>query len=158
MARTTRIFLSTHPLRGATHSIQDFYVGSQISIHAPPAGCDRITPSYSEVTRISIHAPPAGCDTTCTVLSPFQREISIHAPPAGCDFLNIPGVYRVVGFLSTHPLRGATDDARFDSSQIKHFYPRTPCGVRQTMLVLIAARSSISIHAPPAGCDRRCSF
>ena len=79
-------FQSTHPLRGATISSSFIAARSNISIHAPLAGCD------------GQHAQglPA-------------RSISIHAPLAGCDARR-SWTWRKTGrFQSTHPLRGATD-------------------------------------------------
>ena len=63
----------------------------------------------------------------------YQR-ISIHAPLAGCDTAaeTAEDTVTVVGFQSTHPLRGAT-----------------------VALVAKAAEVAISIHAPLAGCDLR---
>ncbi len=55
-------FQSTHPLRGATAQEGFEQVYSDISIHAPLAGCDPLGFSSARMARISIHAPLAGCD------------------------------------------------------------------------------------------------
>ena len=101
-------FQSTHPLRGATKAQTAPRSQSQISIHAPLAGCDFTTEKSSvESNNISIHAPLAGCDNkACTWES--SNSISIHAPLAGCDLL-----YPKAKQFS------------------EDFNPRTPCGVRQ---------------------------
>ena len=80
---------------------------SEVSIHAPRAGCD-FRPIQSHSSRIvSIHAPRAGCDNT--VKSIFMiSKVSIHAPRAGCDRYYPWGILIRLGFN-----------------------PRTPSGVRQ---------------------------
>ena len=59
------------------------------------------------VDVISIHAPLAGCDATVEACD-SATVISIHAPLAGCD-------YALSDILTPH---------------LRHFNPRTPCGVR----------------------------
>ena len=102
-------FQSTHPVRGATEKITELTGITDISIHAPRAGCD------------NEHGIPVR-----------DVVISIHAPRAGCD--RSPAAY---------------------SSKIRHFNPRTPCGVRPVYGWVDADKVSISIHAPRAGCDHR---
>ncbi len=126
-------FQSTHPLRGATLAIIVQSLTYTISIHAPPAGCDRVAQKMALLrdnfnprtpcgvrrffrrygrcaSQISIHAPPAGCDVVAHLIILHLIYISIHAPPAGCD--KKPRYIRRIskGFQSTHPLRGATAD------------------------------------------------
>ena len=94
-------------MRGATLHMVYLHVLNIISIHAPRAGCDKITMAIRRNGRISIHAPHAGCDddgrgvvyaakhfnprTPCGVRLAVNRNyaddngISIHAPLAGCD-------------------------------------------------------------------------
>ena len=57
---------------------------TEISIHAPLAGCDQGAVPVLRGGDISIHAPLAGCDN---VQQHWRRpgNISIHAPLAGCD-------------------------------------------------------------------------
>ena len=84
----------------------------------------------------------------------------------------------MIEFQSTHPLRGATFGL-IHTAQKRHFNPRTPCGVRRRASREVDIRlnfnprtpcgvrqgdqyvwsesGTISIHAPLAGCDRRCS-
>ena len=63
---------------------------------------------------ISIHAPHAGCDHVRVVRVVARELISIHAPHAGCD-----------------------DYAKRRSRQRSHFNPRTPCGVRPRLSMLL---------------------
>ena len=128
---------------------------SQISIHAPLAGCDAAAPAFCQrrggfqsthplrgatrgetivrlPAKISIHAPLAGCDPALRLDELDVVDISIHAPLAGCDpkhrdLLGVPGA-----FQSTHPLRGATPTN-----------------------IIERGCYGISIHAPLAGCDTR---
>ena len=57
---------------------------TQISIHAPLAGCDVRVGHFLGGDAISIHAPLAGCDLIKAGYR-VQMRISIHAPLAGCD-------------------------------------------------------------------------
>ncbi len=132
---------------------RDGYRIIPISIHAPLAGCDKVSRAYwMQAQVISIHAPLAGCDPRAEVeklvQSGFQsthplrgatlqqqenqrlRDISIHAPLAGCDDTHLAEIDKKLGFQSTHPLRGATRDYTLETYQ-----------------------TVISIHAPLAGCD-----
>ena len=79
--------------------------------------------------------------------------ISIHAPRAGCDALCRRATCRRRTFQSTHPVRGATNLAKYGdfSGYISIHAPRAGCdlGVFDVVFGLVA----ISIHAPRAGCD-----
>ena len=81
-------------------------IGCQISIHAPLAGCDRLSCGFGSIRSISIHAPLAGCDPA-PVADPLVDFISIHAPLAGCDKKSL-----------------------YSIGTLCYFNPRTPCGVR----------------------------
>ena len=102
---------------------------SEVSIHAPRAGCD-FRPIQSHSSRIvSIHAPRAGCDNT--VKSIFMiSKVSIHAPRAGCDRYYPWGILIRLGFNPRTP-----SGVRHTQGNIPPpwwcFNPRTPSGVRQ---------------------------
>ena len=102
------VFQSTHPLRGATKDALYNGKRTNISIHAPLAGCDP-EPRLVEDSGlyISIHAPLAGCDLQTNFYGQAVY-ISIHAPLAGCDVLGSLVQQATGQFQSTHPLRGAT--------------------------------------------------
>ena len=125
---------------------------SDISIHAPRAGCDCATvlvqnklPEFqsthpvrgattynrldSQHKYISIHAPRAGCDQLHSHQH-LKETISIHAPRAGCDSLAHFCDVKLTRFQSTHPVRGATFSASTGPFRSGNFNPRTPCGVR----------------------------
>ena len=107
-SRTTALFQSTHPVRGATREGSEAVHFVGISIHAPREGCDpKPSPRTTSTARfqsthpvrgatqhpqdlrrptvISIHAPREGCDLWLRVESLRCKCISIHAPREGCD-------------------------------------------------------------------------
>ena len=108
-----------------------------------------------------------------------EGRISIHAPLRGVR--RRPGKALCTNklFQSTHPCAGCDHVAPRVLVQQQHFNPRTPCGVRQsakhsntqskvfqsTHPVRGATPSAlshyicmgISIHAPRAGCDMKCT-
>ena len=122
-------FQSTHPVRGATTSANAISAGSQISIHAPRAGCDLTTLILQLSPEFQSTHPVRGATGTHELFGE-ATDISIHAPRAGCD----PG-------FSASP------------APCTHFNPRTPCGVRPHRTHPLSPRADISIHAPRAGCD-----
>ena len=148
------IFQSTHPMRGATRPCpaclllsQDFNprtpcgvrhckhhhhpLFTDISIHAPHAGCDSTAHKLElRAIRISIHAPHAGCDPLTRRGHEGTDKISIHAPHAGCDKACGGGSSSYPLFQSTHPMRGATGVRPLSIARSMNFNPRTPCGVR----------------------------
>ena len=100
-------FQSTHPSRGATCKNYTKLAFLTISIHAPLAGCDTITPQRTYAGIYFNPRTPCGVRRACrsrrSSLRPFQpthplrgatrqalpfgrgAEISTHAPLAGCD-------------------------------------------------------------------------
>ena len=62
--------------------------------------------------NISIHAPREGCDIVRLAIRNDDHRISIHAPREGCDSVTLSALYCVLGFQSTHPVRGATHKRR----------------------------------------------
>ena len=113
--KLSEIFQSTHPLRGATGTLQSGTVGEGISIHAPLAGCDETVTYEKARLYISIHAPLAGCDKRQDKYGAAKRDFNPRTP---C------GV-RHVGLRAGH--------------QHGHFNPRTPCGVRPPISFACAA-------------------
>ena len=126
----SRLFQSTHPMRGATEC------GS------------------GQLTRFSFQSThPMRGATARAAYDGMTLDISIHAPHAGCDGKTMRTVTNQYGFQSTHPMRGATKYIVFDEAGSANFNPRTPCGVRQVQVANLLRRFDISIHAPHAGCD-----
>ena len=83
-----------------------------------------------------------------------RQPISIHALLAESD----PGKVKLVEpglvFLSTLSLRRATVRKRQVITVIENFYPRSPCGERQSASYNANLEESISIHALLAESDR----
>ena len=126
-----RTQISIHaPLAGCDLTGQKEKAPTLISIHAPLAGCDRCIRRPSAAGGISIHAPLAGCDGIRCLIVRRTYPISIHAPLAGCDRRTRCSRRSTESFQSTHPLRGATVEVPVLGAVREHFNPRTPCGVR----------------------------
>ena len=139
----------------------------------PYEGNYEITPS-----EISIHAPLAGCDHRWAWYDGLYRYFNPRTP---CGVRRLLAFKRVFAkkFQSTHPLRGATALKTIAVLIAVDFNPRTPCGVRRETIILmedsIIFQSThplrgatvhdvnlsfdvrISIHAPLAGCDSLCA-
>ena len=169
------MFQFTHPVRGATPRRGSPPRGGRVSIHAPRAGCDRARPARRGRQDVSIHAPRAGCDSEFLYGVAATVSVSIHAPRAGCDSSKASVLSPTSLFQFTHPVRGATHNAYRRVSRPRCFNSRTPCGVRlvsarlsasaavfqfthpvrgaTSLLSSLFTRSTVSIHAPRAGCD-----
>ena len=140
------------------HVLRDLH----ISIHVPRAGYDGVQYRIVQIQRISIHVPRAGYDmvptmmpsslsaflstypvrgtTSVPVCSMVSPLISIHVPRAGYDVTISGPDGSTKIFLSTYPVRGTTGRSGPTASWKRHFYPRTPCGVRRVDFHDIAGR------------------
>ena len=86
MAYFEYLFLSTLPVRGATHKRMIELSDALISIHAPREGSDSWSSGiYPWPAPISIHAPREGSDKRQEP-AVLLAVISIHAPREGSDF------------------------------------------------------------------------
>ena len=128
-----------------------------ISIHALLAESDQAANGLADAPpEISIHALLAESDVVDTVklanamlflstlslrrataLTAFQPygspEISIHALLAESDHHACKCIRLLLKFLSTLSLRRATQLQGFLLAQGRNFYPRSPCGERQSI-------------------------
>ena len=122
-------FQSTHPLRGATHSVRAVSHHALISIHAPLAGCDLCR-------RFN-----ASCIGYFNPRTPCGVRLARPAAMTGC-----------AGFQSTHPLRGATSSSTRmrGTGTFQSTHPLRGATIPPSETVV---RMAISIHAPLAGCD-----
>ena len=103
---------------------------TEISIHAPRAGSDKMVAPLWAADKISIHAPRAGSDVDKQVLRRVIKGISIHAPRAGSDS-QLSGVTSLV-MISIHAPRAGSDFYRgLVNASDFNFNPRSPCGERQ---------------------------
>ena len=170
------IHISIHaPLAGCDKDWQGKVYYQSISIHAPLAGCDARRQDCRSNQKISIHAPLAGCDGRSVDLALWNTDFNPRTPCGvrqelcnRCDNL--------CQFQSTHPLRGATFfrtlETTFakisihaplagcdppvccDISLRRHFNPRTPCGVRQSVLTLDGTAYPFQSTHPLRGATR----
>ena len=126
-----KLFQSTHPLRGATAS----------------------EAAFNADTEISIHAPLAGCDFKLIVFS-FRRFYFNPRTPCGVRQLAAKDAKIAEQFQSTHPLRGATSTK---SSSLKAYKFQSTHPLRGATCVICpkCGKQVISIHAPLAGCDQK---
>ena len=130
---TKQRFQSTHPIRGATITMDNENPITDISIHAPHTGCDHRTASQARGRHRNFNPrTPYGVRLKAFEVLRDTAGISIHAPHTGCDAVDLLRSRSIIGFQSTHPIRGAT----FLLSSSVH-------------------ASNISIHAPHTGCDRQ---
>ena len=81
--------------------------------------------------------------------------LSIHAPRAGCDRSMNGQSNGLQRFQSTHPVRGATRRSQTARCPLRHFNPRTPCGVRPSFLSDFANMFSHFNPRTPCGVRRK---
>ena len=80
-------------------------------------------------------------------------QISIHALLAESDAKKTSIAGRITSFLSTLSLRRATVVSVQVGGNVRHFYPRSPCGERLVNSTGTTGKSNISIHALLAESD-----
>ena len=98
----------------------------------PPCGerlC--VQPFPDDLRIISIHAPHAGSDMKIANMPQEQYNFNPR-PPCGERPIPAPALHEILTFQSTPPMRGAT-----------------------TVIGTVLVFTSISIHAPHAGSDRK---
>ena len=117
-------------MRGATFIIVACFLYSIISTHTPHAGRDHQNGKIKTMSGISTHTPHAGRDAydmTCYIADAdfyshapcgarqimsgyiaFGVTISTHTPHAGRDVMKWESLKRILLFLLTRPMRGAT--------------------------------------------------
>ena len=130
-AAAPRKFLSTFSLRRATDANHCNVWLSNISIHALLAESDEPPESGTAEAGISIHALLAESDW-CPDRPRHQLVISIHALLAESD-IAAGGQTGGERKISIHALLAESDRFRLRLfSDLAHFYPRSPCGERQS--------------------------
>ena len=101
-------FQSTRPMRGATRGGRQREPETDISIHAPHAGRDTISPRGAGGSRYFNPRAPCGARPHRQPVRGGADVISIHAPHAGRD--------RIPARATSIP---------------RYFNPRAPCGARR---------------------------
>ena len=81
------LFQSTHPGRGATADETSEAGDDNVSIHAPRAGCDRLTGRILVLSLMFQSTHPGRGATLRKTFNKSAPSVSIHAPRAGCDNL-----------------------------------------------------------------------
>ena len=128
-------FQPTHPLRGATSRYHQSPKHSQISTHAPLAGCDLVIFVPSSTDSYFNPRTPCGVRHISLQRKLYKIAISTHAPLAGCDPEG--RLLDPVTGISTHaPLAGCDPGDQDAPREPVYFNPRTPCGVRLCSPVL----------------------
>ena len=125
------LFQSTHPARGATRSGFLTPTVDQFQSTHPARGATIAAISSGLSTSFQSTHPARGA----TVRRPpfcFHFDISIHAPREGSRLCPTQRWWHV-----------------------GNFNPRTPRGVRRSVMRSSICSNSISIHAPREGCDER---
>ena len=146
------LFQSTHPLRGATLTLDHNFRADIISIHAPLAGCDALPGLWHRrLESFQSTHPLRGATGRVHGREAHPGFQSTH-PLRGATNRSFRRLMNQL-FQSTHPLRGATGHKCPRMVDCKHFNPRTPCGVRRPVQDGVQPVRQISIHAPLAGCD-----
>ena len=171
------LFQSTLPMQRATLSVHTLLHRATYFNPRSPCGV-RPVPRHKDEDEIRFQStlPMRGATLLCLTVV-HQLVISIHAPHAGSDqYPSVPVALRY-GFQSTLPMRGATssfpaDDvalsvisihaphagsdspASTDRNGRIYFNPRSPCGERHSITVIIQISFLISIHDPHTGSDR----
>ena len=125
-----------------------------ISIHALLAESDlaAMMPA-NRLAIISIHALLAESDPLKLAQTSLTEYISIHALLAESDVFTMIITTCIALFLSTLSLRRATTIPRGGHINKANFYPRSPCGERQSASYSAYLEEGISIHALLAESD-----
>ena len=168
------IFQSTRPLRGGTIDFMFSPPFSNISIHPPLAGRDKVLPSGHQASEYfnppapcgAGHRMPAFCKgwvrfqstrplrggTDQHFLGHVPTAISIHPPLAGRDPLDVLRYY--APGISIHPPLAGRDNRRCSwVPRAWYFNPPAPCGAGRRHRCPGRSRWQISIHPPLAGRD-----
>ena len=130
-SRPALIFLSTLSLRRATSACQQGLIQGIISIHALLAESDSSVSLLQYKQDISIHALLAESDRlrpgVFTSRAEFLSTLSLRRATSACQQGLIQGI------ISIHALLAESDHPpRYDIKVLGDFYPRSPCGERQT--------------------------
>ena len=147
------IFLSTLSLRRATSAPAIKSCWSSYFYPRSPCGERlRVSVGDAHVCVISIHALLAESDQLLLDRGLTRDDISIHALLAESD-KNTSIAGRITE-ISIHALLAESDNqCKIDQKRSSNFYPRSPCGERQSSGWGIPNWESISIHALLAESD-----
>ena len=103
---------------------------------------------------ISIHVPRTGHDAALKQAQ-VRAEISIHVPRTGHDMLASNGLWALIGFQSTCPVRGTTITTNSLCPSKRDFNPRAPYGARQYNTLVSYMNSLFQSTCPVRGTTRK---
>ena len=176
LSDSAKSFQSTLPLRGATGQMAYGQRCTNISIHAPLAGSDKHW-CVCLISRIDFN-PRSPCGERHFSRARLDNPVTFQStlPLRGATNLTCTSM-RVSLFQSTLPLRGATSPVRTSSSpqpfqstlplrgatlhsqvrqiRSKHFNPRSPCGERQTGVMVVQCSPLFQSTLPLRGATRK---
>ena len=143
-------FLLTHPLRGATSILIETCFVSDISTHTPLAGCNPVhIPPPPNIFYFYSHTP-CGVQRRAAYAAKKPKNFYSHTP-CGVQLRLFHFETRLLQFLLTHPLRGATIVVFIIISVCKNFYSHTPCGVQQTQKIVNSFKMPFLLTHPLRG-------
>ena len=107
--RANNKFQFTHPVRGATPTYAGIYeVEQTFQFTHPVRGATVDFTRLNVLSNVSIHAPRAGCDTNKS--KPYKTLTSFNSrTPCGVRLIWIEILSLRFTFQFTHPVRGATE-------------------------------------------------
>ena len=112
--------------------------GGVISIHALLAESDDFRRAFKRAICNFYPRSPCGERPAIDVFLAVWAIISIHALLAESDFAALHNILKLFTFLSTLSLRRATECTDLFLSTPPHFYPRSPCGERPLVQIIIS--------------------
>ncbi len=123
-----RLFLLTHPLRGATRAGGNRITATCISTHTPLAGCNHNHLTVCVCNGISTHTPLAGCNGGWGNGFGGNNDFYSHTP-CGVQLLILKYLKLYPDFYSHTPCGVQLKKQNYEFL-IKDFYSHTPCGVQ----------------------------
>ena len=148
------MFQFTHPVRGATATFRGRKTETNVSIHAPRAGCDQFKQMNEMQDKMFQFTHPVRGATIEQAQEEQRAEFQFTHPVRGATYTGVPMFSQINKFQFTHPVRGATEHgatAKLEGDVSIHA-PRAGCDL---LTMGLPSSSSVSIHAPRAGCDRQ---
>ena len=126
-------FQSTHPVRGATTFLAAVASPSSYFNPRTPCGVRRaILAQQTRATQISIHAPRAGCDLRGKAHADAWSAFQSTHPVRGATVNNFVDSAVIADFNPRTPC-GVRQATLCRLRKETHFNPRTPCGVRRAV-------------------------
>ncbi len=133
--------------RPALRAVSNFNPRTPCGVRRPPGR------SAFSCSNISIHAPRAGCDNRRSSPGPSDTRHFNPRTPCGVRPIALWPMVAVGEFQSTHPVRGATVLASKSWMMPKIFQSTHPVRGATLFDMIGPLKRQISIHAPRAGCD-----